>query len=176
MSNDIFDIVIVPHPVLREKARAVDKVTPEIKTIFEKMHRSMMRAEGVGLAANQVGRLDRICIIDTQERTHNGAQKLFMANPEIIWKSEEKTFYKEGCLSIPGYYGDVERPASVRVKYLDENNNAQEIVTSDPLQNAAIQHEIDHLDGVLFIDYLSRLKRDVVLRKLAKDVREGVIL
>ena len=172
MNDDIFKIVIVPDPVLREKAQAVETVTPELKAIFEKMHRSMMDAEGVGLAANQVGRLDRICVVDVQQE---GSKRLFMTNPEILWKSEELSPYKEGCLSIPGYVGEVIRPARIRVSYVDENNQKQELETTG-LEAVCIQHEIDHLDGVLFIDYLSRLKRDVILRKLAKDVRDGVVL
>lgn len=172
MNNDLFDIVIVPDPVLREKAQPVNRVTSELKTIFEKMHRSMKEAEGIGLAANQVGLLHRICVVDVVQ---NGAQKIFMTNPEILWKSDEITPYNEGCLSIPGYHGEVIRPEEIRVSYIDENNQKQEYHARG-LEAKCIQHEIDHLDGILFIDYLSRLKRDVILRKLAKDVREGVIL
>lgn len=166
MSNALFPIITVPDPVLREKAVAVENVTDEIRTTLETMHNTLIDAEGVGLAANQIGQLRRICIVKLPDEP-----LIAMVNPEIVWTSEEKAVFTEGCLSIPGYFADVLRPATVRVAYIDENGQRQELESNSPLQNAAIQHEIDHLDGVLFVDYLSRLKRDVIIRKAEKDAR-----
>lgn len=166
MSN-LFEIIQVPKPVLREKAKPIERVTDEIKKIFDKMYATMIDAEGIGLAANQVDLLHRIAVVDMQRE---GSETLYMANPEIIWASEERAVESEGCLSIPGYRADVERPAKIRVRYLDQKNEIQER-EADGLFSACIQHEIDHLDGILYIDHISRLKRDVILRKLAKDQR-----
>ncbi len=172
MSKSLFDIITVPDPVLREVARPVDRVTDDLKRVLSMMNDTLIDAEGVGLAANQINRLERICVVSVPDHPI-----LYMANPEIVWKSEQKAVFTEGCLSIPGYFADVQRPASVRVTYLDENSQKQELETAEPLLNAAVQHEIDHLDGVLFVDYLSRLKRDVILRKVEKDnkLRKGVL-
>lgn len=167
MSNDPFDIVIVPDPVLRERAVEVSRVDDALRLTFERMHASMTKAEGIGLAANQVGLLHRICIVDLQR---DGHQKFFMTNPEIVWASEQMASENEGCLSIPGYRAVVERPAHIRVRYVDVDNIVKEHEATG-LEAACIQHEIDHLNGVLFIDHISRLKRDVILRKLAKDIR-----
>ncbi len=167
MSNLVMPILIVPDPVLRQKAQPVDRVDDNLRNTFERMHATMVEAEGIGLAANQVGLLQRICVVDMQ---NEGSETLFMSNPEIIWASEQRGVESEGCLSIPGYRADVERPAHIRVRYLDINNELQEREATE-LFAACIQHEIDHLDGILYIDHISRLKRDVILRKLAKDVR-----
>lgn len=165
--NLIMPILIVPDPVLREKAQPVDRVNDDLRKTFERMHATMVDAEGIGLAANQVGLLQRIAIVDMQRE---GSETLLMSNPEIVWASEERAVESEGCLSIPGYRADVERPAHIRVRFLDTNNEIQEREATG-LEAACIQHEIDHLDGVMYIDHISRLKRDVILRKLAKDVR-----
>lgn len=167
--SDIYKILCVPDPVLREKAKAVETVTEDVKKALETMRRTMIDAEGIGLAANQVGRLDRIVVVDLQRPE---SETMLMINPEIIWKSEERAVESEGCLSIPGYRADVERPAFIRVRYLDPASQIQER-EADGLLAACIQHEVDHLDGVLYIDHISRLKRDVILRKLSKDQRQS---
>lgn len=166
MNKQLYDIITVPDAVLREKAHPVETVTDDLRRVFDIMHNTLIEAEGVGLAANQVSRLERICIVQLPDEP-----KICMVNPEIIWRSEEKSVFTEGCLSIPGHFADVLRPAKIRVSYIDENNVKQELESNSPLQNAAIQHEIDHLDGILFVDYLSRLKRDVILRKAEKETR-----
>lgn len=162
-------ILIVPDPVLREKAQPVSKVDDHLRKTFEQMYATMVEAEGIGLAANQVGLLHRIAVVDMQRE---GFKTLLMTNPEIVWASEERAVESEGCLSIPGYRADVERPAHIRVRFVDTDNQVQEHEATG-LEAACIQHEIDHLDGVLYIDHISRLKRDVILRKLAKDVRNS---
>lgn len=165
--SDVFKIVTVPDPVLRDKAQEVARMDEGLVKTLHKMHRTMMNADGIGLAANQVGRLERVIVVDMQRE---GSETMLMANPKIIWASEERAVENEGCLSIPGYRADVERPAFIRVRYLDPANEIQER-EADGLLAACIQHEIDHLDGILYIDHISRLKRDVILRKLSKDQR-----
>lgn len=158
---------------------------------MRRMLATMYEARGIGLAANQVGLLNRVLVLDVEQREvedkscgHHGCghdhtillpgKPIAMANPEIIWKSEETRLYREGCLSLPAQYAEVERPASVRVKFLDFDGNPQEIETGGLLATC-IQHEMDHLDGVLFIDHISRLKRDMLLRKLTKYKKDYAI-
>ncbi len=160
---ELYEVLKAPHPTLRVKSRPVDEVTDEIAHIFKRMHKTMHDDGGIGLAANQVDLTIRVLTVDLQDGVHVYS----MANPEITWKSEEKFIYKEGCLSFPSHYADVERAKQIRVKFLDENNKEQEI-EADELLSICIQHEIDHLDGILFIDYLSRLKRDMIMRKMKK--------
>lgn len=182
----ILDIVCVPDPVLKETARPVDKVDDAIRRQMKDMLETMFDAPGIGLAANQVGMLNRVIVCALPEdcwafgANENGALRidadrkewgepvpLMMANPEILWQSEERSVYEEGCLSIPGQLADVVRPAHIRVRYLDENNEIREREASG-LHAHCIQHEIDHLNGRLFIDYLSNLRRNMILRKLKK--------
>jgi peptide deformylase len=126
----------------------------------------MYRAPGIGLAAPQVGVLQRVIVLDLAHEDEK-PQPLRMANPELVWVSDDDASYNEGCLSVPDHYADVVRPAAIRVRYLNENNEAKEL-EADGLLATCIQHEIDHLDGVLFIDHLTALKRNVILRKLLK--------
>lgn len=166
-------IVIVPKPVLKQKAVIVSKVDNSIQKLLNDMLDTMYAAQGVGLAANQVDNLNRVLVMDTAQREgdESSRQPIFMVNPEIVWASEQKSVYQEGCLSIPQQYADIERPASVRVQYLDYNGEKQEMLTNaddDLLLNHCVQHEIDHLNGVLFIDYLSSLKRNIILKKVKK--------
>jgi peptide deformylase len=163
-------ILIVPDPNLRKIARAV---TPDdadtLKTLIPAMFSTMYKAPGIGLAAPQVGKLLRLIVIDiAPDKT---PAPFTLINPEVVAKSEEKATREEGCLSLPEQYAEVTRPAWVKVKYLDENGKKQEI-EGDGLLAACLQHEIDHLNGVLFVDYLSSLKRNMLLRKLAKDQKE----
>ncbi|MDE8345310.1 MAG: peptide deformylase [Acidocella sp.] len=163
-------IRLVPDPVLRKTARAV---TPddaaEIATLIPAMFATMYAAPGIGLAAPQIGRLLRLVVMDIAP-DQTPAPKVLI-NPEILESSTETATREEGCLSLPEQYADVTRPAWVRVKYQDEHGARHEIA-GDGLLAACLQHEIDHLNGVLFVDYLSALKRNILLRKLAKDIRD----
>ena len=159
-------LVILPDPVLRRASDPVGPITAEIRTLVADMFETMYDAPGVGLAAIQVGVPKRIVTIDTSKEEGVRDPRVFI-NPEIVWSSEEKRVYDEGCLSIPEYYGEVERPDRVRVTFRDLDGTQREIEAAGLLATC-IQHEIDHLNGVLFTDHLSRLKRDMVMRKLAK--------
>lgn len=160
---ELFDVLKAPHEILSSVAKPIEHVDDEIKHIFERMHKTMHDDGGIGLSANQVGLLIRILTVDLQEDGHVYS----MANPEIIERSDNKITYKEGCLSFPTHYADVERFETIKVKYIDENNKPQELEASG-LLSICIQHEIDHLDGILFVDHLSRLKRDMIMRKMKK--------
>jgi peptide deformylase len=165
------EILTIPDPVLRQKSLLVEDVTDETRRFMDQMLATMYEAPGIGLAAIQVGETRRIITIDVA-RDDEAKKPLFLINPEIVWRSEEeRSTYEEGCLSIPDYYAEVERPAKVRVRYVDYHGKPQE-QEADGLLAVCIQHEVDHLNGVLFIDYLSKLKRDLVVRKFTKAARE----
>ncbi len=157
-------VLEVPHPVLRQKAEPVQAVTPAVKQLLADMLETMYATHGVGLAGNQVGELRRMVVVDC-----GGEQPdpIKLVNPEIIDRSDEMICHNEGCLSVPREYADVERHARVTVRYLDENGHPQ-TRTAEGLLAVAFQHEIDHLDGKLFIDYLSPLKRKLLLKHLEK--------
>jgi len=169
---DIYKIHILPDPVLREIAQPVARVDDAVRAQMDKMVTTMAEAEGIGLAANQVGLLNRVIVVDTAKREFHESRPIAMANPEVIWKSEEVWTYPEGCLSIPQQFADVERPYEVRVKYLDRDGKAQEMHATG-LTSTCLQHEIDHLNGVLFIDYISRLKRNMIIKKFDKLHRDS---
>ena len=160
----------LPDPVLRQKAQPVKVVDARIVKFMEDMLESMYIGNGIGLAANQVGVLERIITVDISEE-RNGTKALLMANPTITWSSEETFTYREGCLSVPEQYAEVTRPKNVRLTYLDRAGKLQE-VEAEGLLSQCFQHEVDHLNGKLFIDYLSPLKRRMMLRKLEKAQRE----
>ena len=171
-----YEIIIVPDPVLRQQAQPVNRVDDAIRTQMNRMLQTMYDAPGIGLAANQVGLLNRVLVMDLARRRsadtadegpEETAKPIFMVNPEIIWESEEMSVLEEGCLSIPAQYAEVERPARVRVKYIGYNNE-EGMLEAEGLLSHCVQHEIDHLNGVLFIDYLSSLKRNMILRKVEK--------
>lgn len=165
---DKYNIIMVPDPVLKQVASEVAKVDDSIRAQLDKMLLTMYEAPGIGLAANQVNMLNRVVVMDIAQREEPETRKpIFMVNPEIIWKSEEPSVWEEGCLSIPGHYGDVERPLEVRVRYLDYNGKQKED-TFHGLGSHCVQHEIDHLNGVLFIDHLSVLKRNMIIKKMKK--------
>ncbi len=164
-------LVILPDARLRLASEPVGPVTDEIRTLAADMLETMYDAPGVGLAAIQIGVPKRVVTIDTSKDENDRQPQVFL-NPEIVWASEEKRIYDEGCLSIPEFYGEVERPDRVRVRFRDLDGREQEI-EADGLLATCIQHEIDHLDGVLFIDHLSKLKRDRVVKKFAKAARRG---
>ncbi|MBN9452821.1 MAG: peptide deformylase [Bosea sp.] len=166
-------LVILPDAQLRLVSKPVAAVTPEIKALVADMFETMYDAPGIGLAAIQIGVPLRVVTIDLSkpeakegEEPEPRKPQVFV-NPEIAWSSDEFSAYEEGCLSIPEYYEEVERPAAVKVRYLDLDGKVQEIA-ADGLLATCLQHEIDHLDGVLFIDHLSRLKRERVTKKFAK--------
>ena len=167
------EIVIVPDPVLRAKANPVEKIDDEVRKVLADMAETMYAAPGVGLAANQVGILRRFIVVDTVWREGQTAPRdpLMLINPEVVWSSEERSVWNEGCLSIPEQYAEIERPARVRVRYQDIQGVTRE-VEGEGLLSHCLQHEIDHLNGVLFIDYLSSLKRNIILRKVRKIQRD----
>lgn len=165
-------IIIVPDPVLKQVAQPVNAITEDIRRQSADMIETMYAAPGIGLAANQVAMLNRVIVLDPDYRKdHNSRAAIVMINPEIVWKSEQMSVMEEGCLSIPQQYAEVERPASVRVSYIDLSGERCEWIGED-LASHCVQHEIDHLNGVLFIDYLSRLKRSMILRKVEKRSKE----
>lgn len=163
----ILTILTLPDKRLRQVSAPVEKVTPEILALAGDMFETMYAAPGIGLAAVQIGVLQRLVVLDVGER--EGAEKnpQIFVNPEITWASDEKSTYEEGCLSIPGYEEDVERPASIKVSYLDRNGKKQEIEASGLLATC-LQHEIDHINGKLFIDHISGLKRALITKKFQK--------
>ena len=159
-------LVILPDPQLRLKSEPVEAITSEIRALARDMLDTMYDAPGVGLAAIQIGVPKRVVTIDTNKEEDARDPTVFV-NPEIVWASQEKRVYDEGCLSIPEFYGEVERPDRVRVRYMTLDGQVVE-KEADGLLATCLQHEIDHLDGVLFIDHLSKLKRDRVIKKFAK--------
>lgn len=167
----LLDIIVAPDPRLKRKAEPVKTVDAAAKKLMADMLDTMYEAPGIGLAAPQVGALKRIIVVDPA-REGEPPRPLKMANPEILWSSDEVKEYEEGCLSLPEEYDMVKRPERVRVRYLDENNVAQEI-EADGLLAVVIQHEMDHLEGVLFVDHISSLKRNMILRRLTKQKKLG---
>lgn len=162
---------MVPDPVLKQEAQPIDKVNETVRSQMDRMLATMYEAPGIGLAANQVNLLNRVVVIDLSSREdEEEPAPICMANPEVIWESEEMSVMEEGCLSIPNQYAEVERPALVRVKYLDYKGKEAELEASGLLSHC-VQHEIDHLNGVLFIDYLSSLKRNMIIKKAQKLVK-----
>ncbi|HYJ82933.1 MAG TPA: peptide deformylase [Allosphingosinicella sp.] len=164
-------IIEAPDPLLRQISSPVEAITPEIQTLIDDMFETMYAAPGIGLAAIQVGVPKRILVIDLQDPEEEGGEPvrnpLVFINPEILRKSETPRPYNEGCLSVPDQYAEVERPDTIRARWLDRDGKVHEEELEGMLATC-LQHEMDHLEGILFIDYLSRLKRDMILRKLAK--------
>ena len=167
---ELLDIIKLPDPVLRKKSAAVEQVDDDLRRLLDAMLETMYEAPGIGLAGIQVGVAKRIITIDVT-RDEGPRQPLFLINPEILTLSDDRSTYEEGCLSIPDYFAEIERPATVRVRYVDYDGKSREL-EADELRATVIQHEIDHLDGVLFVDYLSKLKRDLVIRKFTKAARQ----
>jgi peptide deformylase len=168
-----YSIVLVPDPVLKTKAQPVATVDDAVRRQMDDMLVAMYDHQGIGLAANQVGLLNRVLVMDVAQREGSTEKKpVFMVNPEIVWESEDHSLYEEGCLSIPGQFAEIERPVAVRVKYLDYLGKPNEVLAENMLARC-VQHEIDHLDGVLFVDYLSALKRNMMLRKVEKMKKLG---
>jgi peptide deformylase len=165
------DILILPDKQLRLISKKVEKVTAEVRKLADDMLETMYEAPGIGLAAIQIGVPQRLITMDLAKK-EGPPNPLVFINPEVVWSSEEKSTYEEGCLSIPEYYEEVERPAKVRVRFTDLDGKVHE-EEAEGLFATCIQHEIDHLNGVLFVDHLSKLKRDRVLKKFTKAAKRA---
>ena len=165
----LLPIITAPDPRLKIKARPVAAVDATVRRLMDDMIETMYHAIGIGLAAPQVGVAQRVLVIDCA-RDGEKPQPMRIANPEILWRSEKLMTANEGCLSLPEHYAEVERPDAIRLRYLDQENEIREIEATGLLATC-LQHEIDHLDGVLFVDHISTLKRGMILRKLAKTKR-----
>ena len=163
-------IVIEPDPILRKKSESLEKVDDEIRELLDDMLETMYAAPGIGLAAVQVGILKRIIVIDISKDKEK-KDPLFLINPEIISRSKKTYVYEEGCLSLPGHHAEIEIPAECQIKFVDYNGKEKELIANGLLATC-IQHEVDHLNGVLFIDYLSKLKKDMIVKKLIKHKKE----
>ena len=165
------DIIILPDKRLRLVSEPAKKIDPELRLLVEDMFETMYEAPGIGLAAIQIGVPKRVIVMDLAKKDEPREPRVFI-NPQLLWCSEERRIYEEGCLSIPEFYEEVERPATVRVKFLDVTGAEQELEASGLLATC-LQHEIDHLDGVLFIDHISKLKRDRVIKKFIKAAKRA---
>ena len=164
------DILILPDKRLRLKSEPVKAVDRSLRKLVDDMFETMYAAPGIGLAAIQIGVPQRIVTMDLAKKDDSKAPLVFI-NPEVTWKADERATYEEGCLSIPEYYEEVERPAKVKVKYLDLDGKAHE-TEAKGLLATCLQHEIDHINGVLFIDHLSRLKRSLIIKKFTKAAKK----
>lgn len=180
MTMATLQIYVAPHPVLKKIADLVSGgVTDDLRRLMDDMLETMYASDGIGLAAPQVGVSKRVIVMDIDQKRgefenpleKKGAPRFFV-NPEIVWSSDDISSYNEGCLSVPGQYADVERPAKIRARFLDYDGTEKEI-EADGLLATCLQHEMDHLNGILFVDHLSTLKRDMLLRKLKKFTREN---
>lgn len=165
------DIIVLPDARLRQKSDPVETVDDTARALVDDMLETMYAAPGIGLAAIQIAVPKRVLVVDVAKEG-TPPEPLGVINPEIVWSSEELSSYNEGCLSIPDYYEEVERPARVRVRFLDRNGSECEL-EAEGLLATCLQHEIDHLNGVLFIDHLSKLKRDRVVKKFQKLARQA---
>ena len=168
----LLPIITAPDPRLKVKARPVAAVDDKVRRLMDDMLETMYHAIGIGLAAPQVGVVSRVLVVDVA-REGEEPQPLKLANPEILWRSQERIASSEGCLSLPEHYADVTRSAKVRLRYLDHQNEVREF-EAEGLLATCLQHEIDHLDGILFVDHISPIKRSIILRKLAKAKRSRV--
>ena len=164
-------ILIEPDPILRKKCEPLEKVDIETKKLMDDMLETMYAAPGIGLAAIQVGILKRLVVIDIS-KSEEKKNPIFLINPQIIHKSKKTSVYEEGCLSLPGQFAEIERPAECTLKYIDYNGREKEL-KAEGLLATCVQHEVDHLNGILFIDYLSKLKKDMIIKKLVKQ-KKGI--
>lgn len=167
----LLPILTEPDPRLHEPSTPVETVNDTIRQLLNDMVETMYASQGIGLAAPQINVRKRVIVVDASPGETGKRTCLKMVNPEIIWASEDEDTHKEGCLSVPDHYAAVTRLAEVRVRYLDEEGKMQEFLATD-YQAACVQHEIDHLDGILFLDRLSALKRQMILRKILKAKRQ----
>ena len=164
-------IIIEPDPILRKVSEPLEKVDNELRKLMDDMLETMYSAPGIGLAAVQIGILKRLIVIDIPKGEEKKKNPLFLINPIITSRSKDTSIYEEGCLSIPGHFAEIERPAQCHINFLDYGGNQKQL-KADGLLSTCIQHEIDHLDGKLFIDYLSKLKKDMIIKKLVKQKKE----
>ena len=167
----ILPLVILPDPILRELSKPVERVDDQLRRLADDMLETMYDAPGIGLAAIQIGQPLRMLVIDLAKEDEPPTPHVFI-NPQIVQHGSGISVYEEGCLSIPEYYAEVERPDTVAVKYLDRDGK-ELLLEADGLMATCLQHEIDHLNGVLFIDHISKLKRDMVVRRFRKMAREN---
>jgi peptide deformylase len=165
-------ILTAPDPRLKLVAQPVTAVDDTVRRLMDDMVETMYAARGIGLAATQVGVAQRVVVMDLSDVPEAPKQPLKMANPEILWTSDQDSSYQEGCLSVPGVFENVTRPDACKVRYLDEQNEVREL-NATGLLATCIQHEIDHLNGTLFVDHLSNLKRNMIIKKLEKAKRLG---
>ncbi|MCD1264893.1 peptide deformylase [Shinella sp. AETb1-6] len=159
-------LIILPDPILRQVSQPIETVDGEVKKLADDMLETMYDAPGIGLAAIQIGVARRMLVLDVSKDGED-KQPLVFINPEIVSATDARSVYEEGCLSIPDYYAEVERPAAIKVRHLDRDGKEQ-LTEADGLLATCLQHEIDHLNGVLFIDHISKLKREMVIRKFTK--------
>jgi peptide deformylase len=164
-------IIVLPDPKLRLVSQKIVRIDESLRKLMDDMIETMHDAPGVGLAAIQIAEPIRLVVVDVAKNEEEPQPQAFI-NPEIVWSSEDRSTYEEGCLSIPEYYAEVERPASVRARYLDREGEKREIL-AEGLLATVLQHEIDHLDGILFIDHISKLKRDRVIKKFQKAAKRA---
>lgn len=162
----VMPIIVAPDPRLKIKAKPVETVDDDVRKLMDDMLESMYAAHGIGLAAPQVGDSRRVIVVDVS-RENEDPKPMALANPQIVEISDDDRIHEEGCLSLPEHYAEVERPDWVKVRYLDRDNEIREF-KAEGIMATCIQHEIDHLDGVLFVDHVSSLKRNMILRKLQK--------
>ena len=163
-------ILTEPNEILRKKSLPVESVNKDLQKLMDDMLETMYAAPGIGLAAIQVGILKRLVVIDISKGEEE-KKPVFLINPQIIHRSKKTSIYEEGCLSLPGQFAEIERPAECTLKYIDYNGKEKEQKV-DGLLATCIQHEVDHLNGILFIDYLSKLKKDMIIKKLVKQKKE----
>ena len=164
------NIITVPDPLLKSVSKPVKQITGEIKKLLNDMLETMYKAPGIGLAAVQVGVPIRAVVIDISRDEKKNP--LLLINPKITWRSEETSIYEEGCLSIPNQFAEIERPASCKVEFLDLEDKKKEIKASG-LLSTCLQHEVDHLNGILFVDYLSKLKKNYIIKKVSKQKKNS---
>ncbi len=166
----IREIVIEPDPILRKKSQPIENVDDKMRKLMDDMLATMYAAPGIGLAAVQIGVLKRLIVIDVSKQNEKKSP-LFLINPKITFKSKITSTYEEGCLSLPGYFAEVDRPAECHLEYIDYFGK-QKNLKAEGILATCIQHEVDHLNGVLFVDYLSKLKKDMIIKKLKKHKKE----
>ncbi|MEE8504719.1 MAG: peptide deformylase [Kiloniellales bacterium] len=169
----VLPIIVAPDPRLKDVAAAVERVDDEVRQLMDDMLETMYQAPGIGLAAPQVGVPKRVLVVDASKDPKNKEPQR-MANPELVSVSDEDSSHEEGCLSLPDQFAEVVRPARIRVRYLDYEGELREMDT-DGLLATCIQHEVDHLDGILFVDHISALKRNMILRRLTKMKKAGKV-
>ncbi len=167
-------IIVEPNKILRQISEPVKEVDKTVQKLMDDMLDTMYAAKGIGLAAIQIGVPKRIIVMDL-EKDQNNSKPMYFINPEIKNKNIQKSIYEEGCLSVPGQFAEVERPSKCEVEYLDYNGD-KKILKAEGLLATCIQHEMDHLEGILFIDYLSKLKKSMILKKLSKNKPERIVV